>query len=108
MLGEVHVQLEALAHLTADRQHGVQRRHRLLEDVGDVHSANALQVTEAQLQEILSVEQDLAADNAGRGGGDEPGDRQDADRLPASAFADQGDRLAGLHVVRDPVDRANR
>ena len=59
---------QALGHLLADRQQRVQRRDRVLEDVGDAPAADVLQMGERRADQILALEQDApAGDLAGRG-----------------------------------------
>src|SRR5262249_4921708 len=50
--------------------------------------------------DALAVEPDLAADRR-----EEPSDRLEERRLAGAVGADQGHRLAGIHVERDPLER---
>ena len=46
-------------HLPADRQHGIERRHRVLEHHGDAAPAQVAEFGGAQLQQVAAVEQSI-------------------------------------------------
>ena len=54
------MQAQRLANLVADRMHGVERRHGLLEHHRDVAAAQCVQARNGHLQHILAVENHLA------------------------------------------------
>src|SRR5258708_6965806 len=96
---------QRLADLTADGQHRIQARHRLLEDHRNVVAADGAHLALGESQEILCLEADRASDLA-RGLGDEPHERHGGDRLAAAGFTDDGQRLAFVDVEGDAVDGA--
>ena len=66
LLRDFVVLQDHLHDLHADREHGIQRRHRLLEDHADFVSANLSNVFPGQLEQILSLVDDRAADDFSR------------------------------------------
>src|SRR5712671_5807813 len=96
---------QRLADLTADGQHRIETRHRLLEDHRNVVAADGAHLALGKLQQILSLEADGARDPA-RGLGDEPHQRHRGNRLAAAGFTDNGQRLAFVDVEGDAVDGA--
>jgi hypothetical protein len=97
-----------LGDLLPDREHGVERGHRLLEDHADAVAADPPDVRLAHRDEVLPLEVDAAPllDAAGRA--DEAEHRHRGDRLAAPRLAHEADRLAGVDVERDAVHRARR
>ena len=66
-LGARVVQAQRLDKLTPHAVHGVQRRHRFLEDHADAAAANVAHLIRREAREIVTGEQDAAAlDDAGR------------------------------------------
>jgi hypothetical protein len=53
---EAKVQPNVLGQLPADREHRVQRRHRILEDHADLQARNRAQFAGAQPQEVGTAE----------------------------------------------------
>ena len=108
-IAETLMDHQRLADLTADRQHRVEARHRLLEDHRDVVAADRAHLAIGQLQQILAREADGASDPARRLG-NQPHHRHRGDRLAAAGFADDGERLALVdmegHTVHRAVDAA--
>src|SRR5712675_2459275 len=96
---------QRLADLTADSQHRIQARHRLLEDHRNVVAADSAHLALGELKQILSLEADSARDLA-RGLGDQPQQRHGGDRLAAAGFTDDGQRLALVDMEGDAVDGA--
>ncbi len=96
---------QRLADLTADRQHRVQARHRFLEDHRNVVAANGAHLAFGELQQILALEADRTRDLARRLG-DQSHQRHRSDRLAATGFTDDGQRLAFVDVEGDAVDGA--
>ena len=103
---EIGVGAQHLVDLAADRHHGIERRHRLLEDHRHPRGAQLPQAAVACGQQLLADQCDAAA------GGDERILLQEAhhgqrsDRLAGAAFADQAQRLALGQLQRDAVDDA--
>ena len=99
--------LQRLGQLALDRQHGVQRGHRFLEDHADLAAAHLAHLVVGQLQHVAPADGDRALDDLAGRVGDQPQDRHGADRLAASRLADDGDRLALGDVIGNAVHRLN-
>ena len=84
LLGHHHVLPDRLCDLVARPEDGVQARHGLLEDHGDLVAAQLAHVVFLQAQDVLSLEEDLAADDLGGGSVQEAHDRQRGDGLAAA------------------------
>ena len=89
--------------LSADGEHRVQRRHRLLKDHADVAAADRLHLPLGQADQIAAEERDFARFDAG-GRGEEPHDRERRDAFAGTAFADDAERAALLEFEREIVD----
>jgi hypothetical protein len=104
------VQAHDLAELGADRQPGIERGHGVLQDHGDLLAPHAPHLRGRLLEQVLTVEQHPAADDASGRLGDQPHQRQAGDRLTGARFADEGQRLAGVqgeaHAVHGLRDAA--
>ena len=97
------MRLERLADLPADREHRVERGHRVLEDHRDLAAADRAQLLVVQREQVAAAEHRRAARDATVPREDpEQGERGDA--LAAARLADDPERLAGSDVERDPVD----
>src|SRR6266571_531204 len=95
-----------LGELEADREHGVQRAHRLLEDHRDVRAPQFLQFPGREGEKIAPAVQDLAPRRHGRVLlGEQTQDRQSGHRLAAPGFPDQRDRAVRRYVEADALDR---
>jgi hypothetical protein len=97
-----------LGHLLPHGEHGVQARHRLLEDHPDAAAAHPPQLRLRQTGEIervaARVEQDLAGlDRARRGY--EAEDRHRRHALAAAALAHEPEHAAALDLERHAVHR---
>ena len=102
------MQPQRLADLAADRQHRVEARHRLLEDHRDVVAADVAHLAARTVAAGRVPSKRMRAGDLARRLGDQPQDRHRGDRLAAAGFADDGQRLAGVDVEGDAVDRADR
>jgi hypothetical protein len=102
---EALVEPQRLAELTADAQHRVEARHRLLKDHADVVAPNTAHFAIGEREQIPASESDRAR-KLGRRFRDEAEDGHRRDRLAAAALADHGQRLAFIDVERHAVDRA--
>ena len=96
---------QAFGDLLADRQHRVERGHRLLEDEADLLGPDVVQFVARERHEIAALEQDLAFDDAARRHRDQLQDRHRRDGLAAAGFADHAERLALVEHDVDAVDR---
>ena len=97
------MRLEHLGELRAQPQRGVQRRARILRDVGDGAAAQPPQLALAEMGEVAPVDHDGAA--ADRAAATDVAEQRHPDRRLARArLADQPEHLAGLDLERDLVD----
>ena len=103
LLVEVEVGLERLPDLATDREHGVQARHRVLEDHRDVAAADLAQRVVGERQEVAALEHRRPARDLA-GAREDAEQREGGDALPAARLADDPQRLARGDVERDPVD----
>ena len=99
------VLLQGFGELSPDRQHRIERGHRLLEHHGDVLAADLADFLIVQLEKVPALEANAAADDAAGRIGDQPQNRERADGFAASGLADDGDRLALTDIIADAVDR---
>src|SRR5437016_3543220 len=76
------MQLERLGDLPADGEDRIQARHRVLEDHRDVVAADAPDLVVVHLQDVLTVEDDRALDDAAGGLRNETHQRERGDRFP--------------------------
>jgi hypothetical protein len=101
------VQPHCLADLIADRVHGIERRHRLLEDHRDPVAADRAHLVEADREQVLARVLDRAAGDPARRARDEPHDRERGHRLAAAGLADDAERAARGDLERHAVDGAD-
>ena len=104
--GEAAVRRHRLDELSRNAQDRVQGRHGVLEHHGDLataHRANSLIV---EMREVAALEQDRAADDPRRLV-EQAHDRLGTDALAGAGFAHDAQRLAGMHVEADAVDRTD-
>ena len=106
-LAHVHVNEQRLHHLQSDRQHRIERGHRLLEDHRDVAAADLPHRLVVEAQQIAILEQDPSLLHPRGCGRQQAHHRQRGYRLARSAFADDGHDLAGLDSIGNPLDRAH-
>src|SRR5450631_50632 len=100
--------------LRADRMHGTERGHRLLEDEADVSTANrthlppvGLELGEIGLRSVGAGQDNLAVDDAS-GTIDDAQDRLRRHAFSAAAFTDDAQRLSRGDVERRAVDGFGR
>ena len=89
--------------LEPDGQDGVEGSRGLLEDHGDVPASDLVHLLVVFLEEVRSLEDDLAFDGSS-GRRHQAHDGQSACPLAAAAFANYGQRFAPADAVRDTVD----
>ena len=100
-------QQENLAHLLADREHRIERRHGVLEDHGDVRAPELAQLVVGRVEDLGA----LVADRSGlgrRGAGEEPHDGPGQHGLPGAGLAHDAQRLALLELERHALDGTQR
>ena len=93
-----------LRQLHADREHRIQRRHRLLEDHADRAAADLAHLLPRQREQVLALQRDLAGDDAARRARDETQHAQRRDAFAGAGLADEPEHFAGAHVEVDAVD----
>ena len=94
---------QRFSHLIADREHRIERGHRLLKDERDAGAPYFSHPAFVERQEILSLEDDAAAgDAAGRL--NQAHDGQRGHRLAAARFADESERFTRLNFEGYIVD----
>src|SRR5712691_11288274 len=101
---QVLVEERGLRHLPPDREERVQRRHRVLEDHGDLSAPDPAQLALALARQILALEDDAPAHDAG-GPRQEPDDREARRRLAAPRFTDEPQGLAFVEREAHAIHR---
>ena len=105
-LAHAHVQAQHLADLEADREHRIERGHRLLEDHGDVLAAQRAARGDRQLQQLAPLEAHARIRiHERRVRRQQAHHRQRADRLAAARFSDQRHGGIAGHVEGNALDR---
>ena len=104
LLGEALVDDKRLGDLPLDGEHRVQAGHRLLEDDGDVVAADLLHLMDGQGRQLLAVELDATAFNVAVAV-EQLEHAHGGNALAGAGLADDAERLAGLHLIGDAVDR---
>jgi hypothetical protein len=84
---------QRLGDLETEREHGIQARHRLLEDHRDRVAAYLPHLFFRELQQLAAFEPDLA-NGAAVGRRQQPHDRERGDALAGARFANDRHRLA--------------
>ena len=95
---------DRLGQLPPDRQHRIERGHRLLEDHGDLGAAHLAHLALAERRQFAAAERDAAAGNPRHRLGQKPHDRKRRHRLAGARLAGDAQRLAGGDVEGDVVD----
>src|SRR3984893_19029669 len=88
------MQLKYFAYLALDRMQGIERRHRLLEDHGDVGASDFAQPGLAVGQKILALEKNLALNHGGAA--EQTHDRESGHRFAGAGLADEAKGAAPL------------
>ena len=91
-----------LGQLPSDREHRMQRGHRVLEDHPDVAPRDRAQVACAQPEQILSAEDRAPLDD--RAGRQQAEQREHRHRLAAATLTGDAEDLGRLDLVIDAVD----
>src|SRR2546423_13502779 len=100
------MQSQYLGQLEADREHRVQRCHRLLENHRDIGAAQAPQLELVELEQVAAAVHDLAAQENGRVFlGQKAQNRKRCDGFAAAGFADQSDGGVGRDIEADALHR---
>ena len=93
---------QRLADLLADREHRVQRGHRILEHAGDLAAAQLLQLAHRRGQHVAALERDRA--RALGVVGQQVQDRHGGHAFARARLADEGDGGVLGHVEADALD----
>ena len=114
LLADRVVEEDRLDDLRADRVHGTEGGHRLLEDEADVAASNraylaavGLELDQVDFRSVRAREDDLAFDDSA-GTIDDAQDRLRRDALAAAALADDAERLSREDVEGRAVDGLGR
>ena len=105
---KAHVLAQRLHDLEADREHGIERRHRILEHEADARAPNLADRGSVQPDEILSLEGDAPRRDLCRRHRQQLHQRHHRDALAGAAFADDDEQFAFVQIETDPVDRVDR
>src|SRR6185312_14821485 len=97
---------QRLGELVADREQGIERRQRILEDRADLAAAQPALGGGVERIDAPAVEPHLAVDAPRRV--DEPEDRRAAQRLAGARLADEAQHLSARDLEVDAVDRGER
>src|SRR5215217_4362660 len=103
---EIGMDAQHLVDLAADRNHRVERRHRLLKDHRHPRGAQLAQPAVAGGQQFLADQLDAAAHGHQRALLQQPHHGQRGYGLAGAAFADHAQRFAFAYLQRDAVDDA--
>jgi len=106
-LVHLEVEFERLRDLTADGKHGIEARHRVLEDHRDVVAADPAHLVVVHLENVRAIEHDRALDDLARRHGDETHERERGHGLAAAGLTDYPERFARRDLERHTVDRAD-
>ena len=87
------VRRDRLGDLVTDREHGIERRHRILEDHRNLPTADLLQLLLRHGQEIATLVERLSAHDPPRRHRDQPEHRHDRDALSRTRLADDTECL---------------
>ena len=90
--------------MPADRLHGIQRGHRLLEDHADVIATDLLHLLDRQCGEITSLKADAATKYLTVRLREQSCDGESGDALAATGLADNAKRLAAWYLEADAID----
>ena len=108
VLADLVVLLDALGDLEADGFDRVQRRHRILEDHGDLVAADLLHLLFLQRQQVLSLIDDLAGGDVRLGGRQDAHDALGDGGLARPGLAHQSQRFPLLQGEVHAVDGVDR
>jgi hypothetical protein len=86
--------MRPLGELAPDREHRVERGHRLLEDHADLPAANAAHLLLAEAEKVAFLVEDFAAFDAAGGFGDQ------RDRLTSRSVATRGQSSITVAMLR--------
>ena len=104
---QAEMRLERFANLPSDRQHGIERRHRVLEDHRDLTPADPAENAIRLPKKIAAGEHGLAATHTAISR-QKAEYRKRCDALPAAGLSDDAQRLARRDLEVDPVDGVHR
>ena len=94
--------------LHTDREHRIQRSHRLLEDHADLFAADVADLVPGELQQIPPFIKDGAAGNFAWRIRYEPQNAERGHALAGSGLANKTKNLAGINIEVDAIDGLGR
>ena len=97
---------ERLTHLVADREDGIQARHRLLEDHREVVAAQLTHLFGLEFEQVAAVETDHPRLDVSCGFRHERHDGERSHRLPAARLTHDRQGPASDHLETHPVNGA--
>ncbi len=97
---------DRLGQLLPDAVKRMQRRQRILKDIGHPVPAFLPQRFVTGTNQVVSLKPHRATGDHTRGRGDKAHDRQRGDGFARATFADHADNLAGVHLHRHTTHRA--
>jgi hypothetical protein len=98
---------DRLADLVADRQDGVERGHRVLEDHRDLSPTQVSKLLLRHREQVAAVEGGAAARDPARRLRDQAEQRHHGDALARTGLADDADGLTRVDLVADVADRVD-
>jgi hypothetical protein len=99
------VQPQRLGNLCPNSRGRVERRHRVLEDHGNLRPTYLAHFLRTLVEEILSVKYNLSAYDAASRLREQAHDREAGQRLPGAGFPDNPERFATLYAKASAIDR---
>ncbi len=107
LVGHRLVARDRLGDLLADREHRIERQHRLLEDHRHRGAPHVGERAVVERQDVVAVDHDLAGDLA-LARRQQPHHRLERDALARARLAQDGHDLAARQVERHAVDGVHR
>ena len=107
-LGKLFMEQNHLADLIAHGKNRVEGGHGVLEDHRDILAADGAQFLRAFLQQIFSVEQNLAGGYLSGRIGNQTHDGERGRCFACAGFSDESQRIALFHRNGNAVDRFHR
>src|SRR5207245_3395143 len=99
------VEFKGLGKLALDRENRVERGHRLLIDHGNLLATDAPDLGIGQLEQVLTIEDDLPAHRLARRLSNQAHDGQSAHTLAAAALSHEAQGFPLFESIGDAVDR---
>src|SRR5688500_15136777 len=104
ILVHAEVKLNRFAQLAGDGEDRIEGGHRVLEDHRDLFAADLAHVVVGHLQDVATLEQDLAGRDLARRARNQAHDREPGHAFTAPGLADDAEGLARHDIERDVVN----